>query len=57
MLTVEEIYRAAPVEEAQRVLNTLDSRHPMVADMVRWGTLNINGHAHVAYIWQTSRNR
>lgn len=43
VMTIEEIYEWDKEEEAQRVFGTLDLRHPLVAEMRRWGKLNISG--------------
>ena len=37
MMTVEEIYDWDLAEMAQKVFGTLDLRHPLVAEMHRWG--------------------
>jgi len=43
VMTVEEIYEWDMAEAAQKVFGTLDTRHPLVAEMHRWGKLNISG--------------
>jgi sulfate adenylyltransferase len=43
VMTVEEIYEWDRAETAARVLGTRDTRHPLVAEMRRWGDLNISG--------------
>jgi sulfate adenylyltransferase len=43
VMTLEEIYPWNRDEAAQKVFGTLDLRHPLVAEMHRWGTLNISG--------------
>ena len=43
VLTVEEIYRWDRQETARAVLGTLDLRHPLVAEMHRWGDWNVSG--------------
>jgi sulfate adenylyltransferase len=43
ILTIEEIYEWNLDELAARVFGTQDSRHPLVAEMYRWGKLNISG--------------
>ena len=43
VMTVEEIYEWNRDEVAQKVFGTLDLRHPLVAEMHRWGRLNISG--------------
>jgi sulfate adenylyltransferase len=43
ILTVEEIYAWDRQETARRVYGTLDLRHPLVAEMHRWGGWNVSG--------------
>jgi sulfate adenylyltransferase len=43
VMTVEEIYKWHRDEAALKVFGTLDTRHPLVAEMHRWGTINISG--------------
>src|SRR5947209_5469226 len=43
LMTVEEVYEWDVAEEARKVLRTEDPRHPLVAEMYRWGSLNISG--------------
>lgn len=43
VMTVEEIYEWSRDDMAQKVFGTLDLRHPLVAEMSRWGRLNISG--------------
>ncbi len=43
VMTIEEIYPWNREEEAQKVFGTLDLRHPLVAEMHRWGSVNISG--------------
>jgi sulfate adenylyltransferase len=47
VMTVEEIYPWDLSEAAQKVLGTVDTRHPLVAEMNRWGRLNISGRLRV----------
>ena len=47
IMTVEEIYRWDLNEEAQAVYGTTDSRHPIVAEMPRWGKLYVSGKLEV----------
>ncbi len=42
-MVVEEIYQWSPAEVARLVLGTEDSRHPLVAEMGRWGGANVSG--------------
>jgi len=43
VMRVEEIYEWDLSEIAQQVFGTLDVRHPLVAEMHRWGKRNISG--------------
>jgi len=43
VMTIEEIYEWDKEEMAQKVFGTLDLHHPLVAEMSRWGRLNISG--------------
>ena len=43
VMTIEEIYEWDRNEVAQKVFGSLDLRHPLVAEMHRWGRLNISG--------------
>lgn len=47
VMTIEEIYEWDRDEVAQKVFGTLDLRHPLVAEMHRWGRLNISGRLRV----------
>ncbi len=47
VMTVEEIYEWDREAVAQNVFRTLDLRHPLVAEMHRWGKLNISGSLQV----------
>jgi len=47
VLTVEEAYEWSLDETAQKVFGTRDLRHPLVAEMHRWGKLNISGRLRV----------
>jgi len=46
-LTIEEIYAWDRDEVARKVFGTTDLRHPLVAEMHRWGPLNISGRLQV----------
>jgi sulfate adenylyltransferase len=46
-MTVEEIYEWNLAETAREVFGTNDARHPLVAEMHRWGTRNISGQLKV----------
>ena len=43
IMTIEEIFEWDLADEAQSVFGTQDLRHPLVAEMYRWGRLNISG--------------
>ncbi len=43
ILTVREIYPFDLMEYGQRVLGTTDDRHPLLAEMHRWGEVNLSG--------------
>jgi sulfate adenylyltransferase len=43
IMTVEEIYEWDLEEVAQKAFGTTDLRHPLVAEMYRWGKYNISG--------------
>lgn len=47
VMTVEEIYTWDLDEQAQTVLGATDLRHPLVAEMHRWGPLNLSGRLRV----------
>ncbi len=47
VMTSEEIYEWDLFESAQKALGTTDLRHPLVAEMHRWGRLNISGSLQV----------
>jgi sulfate adenylyltransferase len=47
LMTVEEIYECDLELVPQSVLGTTDLRHPLVAEMHRWGRLNISGKLRV----------
>lgn len=47
IMTIEEIYEWNLKEVAQKVFRTQDLRHPLVAEMHRWGKLNISGRLQV----------
>lgn len=47
VLTIEEIYDWNRQEVARAVFGTLDPRHPLVAEMHRWGSVNISGRLQV----------
>ncbi len=43
VMRIEELFEGDRVAEANLVFGTQDSRHPLVAEMNRWGKLNISG--------------
>ncbi len=47
IMTVEEIYEWNRDETASKVFGSLDLRHPLVAEMHRWGPRNISGRLQV----------
>lgn len=47
VMTIEEIYEWDRGEAARLVFGTQDPRHPLVAEMERWGPLNISGRLQV----------
>lgn len=47
ILTIKEIYEWSLEEEARKVYGTTDLRHPLVAEMHRWGKFNISGRLQV----------
>ena len=47
VLTIEEIYEWDRDEVAQKVFGTVDLRHPLVAEMHRWGRLQVSGRLRV----------
>ncbi|MCB0190949.1 MAG: bifunctional sulfate adenylyltransferase/adenylylsulfate kinase [Anaerolineae bacterium] len=52
VMTVEEIYEWDRVEVSHKVFNTQDLRHPLIAEMHRWGQLNISGPLRVLQLPQ-----
>ncbi|MCI0440270.1 MAG: bifunctional sulfate adenylyltransferase/adenylylsulfate kinase [Chloroflexi bacterium] len=47
VMTIEQIYEWDVEEAATRVFGTTDARHPLVAEMQRWGKANISGRLEV----------
>jgi len=47
VMTVEDIYEWDQSELCQKVFGSEDSRHPLVAEMHKWGKLNISGKLQV----------
>ncbi len=52
VMTIEEIYEWDRIEESKKVFGTTDLRHPLVAEMHRWGPLNISGRLQVLQLPQ-----
>ncbi len=50
VMTIEEIYEWNHDEVARKVFRTQDLRHPLVAEMHRWGKLNLSGKLQVLQI-------
>src|SRR5215475_6182441 len=50
VLTIEEIYAWDLAEVAQKAFGTLDLRHPLVAEMHRWGKLHLSGKLQVLHL-------
>jgi sulfate adenylyltransferase len=50
LMTIEEIYEWDRDEVAQKAFGSLDLRHPLVAEMHRWGPLNISGPLRVLHL-------
>ena len=47
VMTIDECYGWDRPELAQKVFGTLDTRHPLVAELQRWGSVNISGQLRV----------
>lgn len=47
LMTIEEIYAWDLNETAQKLFGSTDLRHPLIAEMHRWGKLNISGRLRV----------
>jgi sulfate adenylyltransferase len=47
VMTIEEIYEWDITQTARAVFGTTDERHPLVAEMHRWGKRNISGRLRV----------
>jgi len=47
VMTIEEIYEWDLREAAEGVFKSQDVRHPLVAEMHRWGKLHISGHLQI----------
>jgi sulfate adenylyltransferase len=60
VMTIDEVYTWDQAEVARQVFGTLDLQHPLVAEMRRWGSLNLSGPLRVLqrprhYDFQTLR--
>ncbi len=47
LMTIEDVYEWDLDEMAQKVFGSTDLRHPLIAEMHRWGKLNISGRLRV----------
>ena len=47
VMTIEEVYEWDRDEEVDSVFGTTDPRHPLVAEMHRWGQVNVSGRLRV----------
>lgn len=47
IMRIEDIYEWDLAEAARSIFGTVDPRHPVVAEMQRWGRLNISGRMQV----------
>jgi len=52
IMTVEEVYPWDVETAARQVYGTTDARHPLVAEMQRWGRLNVSGRLQVLQLPQ-----
>jgi sulfate adenylyltransferase len=52
VMSIEEAYEWSLSEMARKSLGTEDPRHPLVAEMHRWGKLNISGRLRVLHLPQ-----
>lgn len=52
IMTIEDIYDWDRDEFAQRVVGSLDPRHPLVSELQRWGDVNISGRLRVLQLPQ-----
>ncbi len=50
VMTIEEAYEWDRAAFAQAVVGTTDTRHPLVAELPRWGAINISGKLRVLQI-------
>ncbi len=47
IMTLDEIYEWDVAEAAEKIFTTQDPKHPLAAEMQRWGKLNISGRLRV----------
>ncbi|MGI9253773.1 MAG: sulfate adenylyltransferase, partial [Thermomicrobiales bacterium] len=47
IMTIDELYAWDPMNTAEKVYGTQDTKHPIVAEMLRWGRLNASGKLRV----------
>jgi sulfate adenylyltransferase len=50
LMMVEEIYEWNLEDAAQNVFETIDVRHPLVAEMHRWGRRNVSGRLRLLHL-------
>jgi sulfate adenylyltransferase len=50
IMTITEIYAWDRAEVAEKIFGTQDIRHPLVAELQNWGTLNISGRLQVLHL-------
>lgn len=50
LLEISEIYEWDKKELARKVFGTIDSRHPLIAEMNRWGKYNLSGKLRVLHL-------
>ncbi len=43
VMDIDEVFRWSPHVEAEQVLGTTDSRHPLVSEMIAWGQVCLSG--------------
>lgn len=50
IMAIDEIYEWDRTEVADKVFGTRDLRHPLVAELQRWGPLNISGRLQILHL-------
>ena len=50
VMSIEDVYEWDKAEYSQKALGSTDPRHPLTAEMARWGRLNISGKLQVLQI-------